>query len=95
MILGAVFLEPTSIYELILEPHHFSQKRNQLIFQAMTELRQESKGIDVVTMVNKLIGQIQEIGGATYLTSLAVSCPSTVHLEEYQRLSSTNISYAN
>lgn len=86
MILGAVFLEPTSIYELILEPHHFSQKRNQLIFQAMTELRQESKGIDVVTMVNKLIGQIQEIGGATYLTSLAVSCPSTVHLEEYQRI---------
>lgn len=86
MVLGAVFLEPTSIYELILEPHHFSQKRNQLIFQAMTELRQESKGIDVVTMVNKLIGQIQEIGGATYLTSLAVSCPSTVHLEEYQRI---------
>ncbi|MBY0099429.1 replicative DNA helicase [Mesobacillus maritimus] len=86
MVLGAVFLEPASINELILEPHHFSQKRNQLIFQAMTELRQESQGIDVVTMVHKLIGHMEEIGGTSYLTTLAVSCPTAVHLEEYQRI---------
>ncbi|WP_242691209.1 replicative DNA helicase [Cytobacillus praedii] len=86
MILGAVFLEPDCIFELILEPYHFSQKKNQLIFQAMAELRQESQGIDVVTVVNKLGSQIESIGGVSYLTSLAVSCPTTVHLEDYQEI---------
>lgn len=86
MILGAVLLEPDCIFELILESYHFSQKKNQLIFQVMTELREESQGIDVVTVVNKLGGQIESIGGVSYLTSLAVSCPTTVHLEDYQEI---------
>ncbi|MFC0414094.1 replicative DNA helicase [Cytobacillus solani] len=86
MVLGAVFLEPDCIFELILEPYHFSQKKNQLIFQVMTELRQESQGIDVVTVVNKLGSLIESIGGVSYLTSLAVSCPTTVHLEDYQQI---------
>ncbi len=86
MILGGVFLEPECIFELILEPYHFSQRKNQLIFQMMTELRQESQGIDVVTVVNKLGSLIESIGGVSYLTSLAVSCPTTIHMEEYQQI---------
>lgn len=86
MVIGAVFLVPETVYELILEPYHFSQKRNQIIFQAMIDLRQESRGIDMVTVVNKLGSQIEHIGGVSYLTNLSVSCPTTVHLEEYQQL---------
>ncbi|MBP2242912.1 replicative DNA helicase [Cytobacillus eiseniae] len=86
MILGAIFLEPGCVFEVILEPYHFSQKRNQLIFQAMIELRQESQGIDIVTVVNKLGSLIESIGGVSYLSSLALSCPTTVHLEEYEQI---------
>ncbi|MBY0099443.1 hypothetical protein [Mesobacillus maritimus] len=46
-------------------------------------------------MVHKMIGHMGEIGGATYLTSLAVSCPTTVHLVEYQRIVLVTISFDN
>ncbi|WHY88999.1 replicative DNA helicase [Neobacillus novalis] len=86
MVLGAVFLEPSIINELILETYHFSHKRNQIIFQAMTALRQQSRMIDLVTMLNQLGSQIMDIGGISYLTSLSVTCPTTAHVEDYQRI---------
>ncbi|WP_257535534.1 replicative DNA helicase [Mesobacillus foraminis] len=86
MVLGAIFLEPETIYELILEPCHFSSKKNQVIFHAMAELRDKTQPIDPVTMLEQLGSQIENIGGISYLTSLAVSCPTTEHVEDYQRI---------
>jgi replicative DNA helicase len=86
MVLGAVFLEPAIINELILEPYHFLHKRNQVIFQAMTLLRQQSRAIDLITMLDQLGSEIEGIGGVSYLTSLAVYCPTTANVGEYQRI---------
>lgn len=86
MVLGAIFLEPETIYELVLEPCHFSSKKNQVIFQAMVQLRDKAQSIDPVTMLGQLGSEIENIGGISYLTSLAVSCPTTEHVEDYQRI---------
>ncbi|WP_088086680.1 DnaB-like helicase N-terminal domain-containing protein [Bacillus sp. OV166] len=42
MLLGAVFLSPELIHEITLEPCHFSQKRNQHLFQALKELQNKN-----------------------------------------------------
>jgi replicative DNA helicase len=86
MVLGAIFLEPDIINELILEPYHFFHKRNQVIYQAMTDLQQQSRMIDLITMLDQLGSQIKEIGGVSYLNSLAFYCHNPVNVEEYQRI---------
>jgi replicative DNA helicase len=54
ILIGAVFLAPELIHEITLEPCHFSQKRNQLLFQALRELQRENKPIDLFLVVEKL-----------------------------------------
>ncbi|MGX6441821.1 DnaB-like helicase N-terminal domain-containing protein [Neobacillus sp. K501] len=54
VLLGAIFLAPELIHEITLEPCHFSQKRNQLLFQAMRELEKQNKPIDPLMMVKQL-----------------------------------------
>ncbi|WP_082252922.1 replicative DNA helicase [Bacillus sp. FJAT-27251] len=86
MVLGAVFLEPKIINELILEHRHFSTIRNQMIYQAMLRLREKGRPIDMVTMIAELGDELGNVGGVSYLTSVAVLCPTTAHVEHYQEI---------
>lgn len=86
MILGAVFLEPEVIHEITLEPEHFSSTRNNLLFKAMQELAAENVKIDLPVIADKLGSQLEGIGGISYLTDLAVACPSTGNIDAYQRI---------
>ncbi|NRD79117.1 replicative DNA helicase [Bacillus sp. BRMEA1] len=85
ILLGAVFLDPDLIHEITLEPFHFSQKRNQLLFQAMRELQSENKPIDLLTVVDKLGSGIENVG-VSYMTNIAGCCPTTTNYEHYQSM---------
>lgn len=86
MVLGAVLLEPEIIHEITLEPEHFSIAKNQIIFKTMRELISENVAIDVVTIADKLGDRIENIGGISYLTNLAVSCPTTENVQSYEQI---------
>jgi len=86
MVLGAVFLEPELIDEIILEPEHMNHMKNRLILKAMKELQSENVGIDTATVANKLGSNLENAGGISYITSLAVSCPSTANIASYQNI---------
>ncbi|MDQ0176024.1 replicative DNA helicase [Bacillus chungangensis] len=86
MVLGAVLLEADIIHEITLEPEHFSSSRNKLIFKAMRELASEGTAIDPSILVNKLKSDIENIGGTTYLTDLALACPTATNIEFYQNI---------
>lgn len=86
MVLGAIFLEPDIIHEITLEPEHFSISKNRIIFKTLRELSAENTGIDVVTVVNKLGDQLENIGGISYLTDLAAYCPTTENIQAYERI---------
>ncbi|WP_339271691.1 replicative DNA helicase [Paenibacillus sp. FSL K6-1330] len=85
-VLGAILLEP-SVFEqaeaLPVQAYHHAG--HQLIFQAMTELTEEGIPIDLVTLTGRLgdKGQIEEIGGPSYLAKLAHSVPRTENIESY------------
>lgn len=78
-------LAPELIHEITLEACHFSQKRNQLLFQAFRELQKENRPIDIVLVAEKLGSAIQDIS-YTYLTEIAGCCPSTANYVHYQTI---------
>jgi replicative DNA helicase len=86
MLLGAVFLEPSAIHDIILKPEHFSQTRHRLIFKIMRELQQEGVEINPFSLVNRLGSGIENAGGVTYITDISLCCPSVSGLEHYQKV---------
>ncbi|MGD7024650.1 replicative DNA helicase [Rossellomorea vietnamensis] len=86
MVLGAVFLEPSAINDIILKPEHFSQSRHRVIFTAMRELQRDGVEINPFSLVNFLGTEIENVGGVTYFTEISLCCPSVSGLEHYQEL---------
>ncbi|WP_240628603.1 replicative DNA helicase [Bacillus salacetis] len=86
MLLGAVFLEPAAINDIILKPEHFSQSRHQVIFTAMRNLQRDRLEINSFSVVNLLGAEIENVGGVSYLTEISLCCPSVSGLDHYQEV---------
>jgi replicative DNA helicase len=86
MILGAVLLEQDMIHQLKLEPKHFTQARNRIVFGAMKELQKKNIEINPVTLVEELQDQTENAGGVTYLLELAAYCPTVANLGHYEKI---------
>ncbi|MEG9294999.1 replicative DNA helicase [Mangrovibacillus sp. Mu-81] len=86
MILGAMLLEQDMIHKLSLEPKHFTQTRNRIVFGAMKELQKENVEINPVTLVEELQDQTENAGGVTYLLELAAYCPTVANLGYYEKI---------
>lgn len=89
-VLGALMLDKNVIVEIadLLEPEDFYRKAHQVIYEVILELFNNHEPIDILTLSNKLREKklLEEIGGASYLTSLINKVPSTYHTEEYAKL---------
>ena len=89
-VLGSILIDKDAIITVaeFLRPEHFYQPPNQLIYQALLDLYEERKPIDIVTLKEKLKTQksLVKVGGAGYLTSLVNSVPTSAHVEEYGRI---------
>jgi replicative DNA helicase len=86
-VLGACMLEKYAITKVIdiLQPESFYLKEHQLIFDAMLGLFNDSKPIDTVTMYDELTKrlQINECGGAVYLSKLSQNISSAANVEHH------------
>lgn len=89
-VLGAVFLQPEALITAseILMPDDFYRQGHQLIFQAMLELSDQGKAVDVVTIYEALAstGKIEDVGGLPYLTELSGAVPTAANLEYYAHI---------
>ncbi len=89
-VLGALMLDKNVIIEIadLLEPEDFYRKSHQIIYELILELFNNHEPIDILTLSNKLREKklLEEIGGASYLTSLINKLPTTYHTEEYAKL---------
>ena len=83
-VLGAILIEKTAFEtaKSILSPEMFYNDANKLIFAACDELDSERKPIDILTVVDRLrkTGNIETIGGASYISRLSQEVLSSVHL---------------
>ncbi|EUJ40963.1 replicative DNA helicase [Brochothrix campestris] len=86
-IIGAIFIEPNALITAaeVLQPEDFYRQAHQHIFRAMVMMNEQGKALDVVTVSEMLKSQglIEDIGGITYLTDLAVSVPTAANIAYY------------
>ncbi|MEA3369498.1 MAG: replicative DNA helicase [Candidatus Ratteibacteria bacterium] len=89
-VLGCMLLEEDAIGRAveILSPQSFYKDGHQKIFAAILDLYERREAIDLITLTAKLkkLGQLDEVAGAAYLTSLINSVPTSAHLEYYAKI---------
>lgn len=86
-LLGAVMLSNDVLPEIltILRPRDFYEERHATIFQAIVDLYDQHKPIDLLTLTSELKStkKLKEIGGAPYLTELSNFVPAASHAKAY------------
>ena len=86
-LLGAVMIQDGVLPEIltILKPRDFYEKRHEIIFNAMVELYDAHKPIDLLTLTAELKSKklLKDVGGAPYLTELSNFVPAASHAKAY------------
>ncbi len=89
-LLGALLLSDTAFPNVleVVKAEDFYDPRHVQIFQGMTNLFNEHRPIDLMTLASELKkqGTIKNIGGAPYLTELTNFVPTASHVEAYADL---------
>ncbi|MER3417729.1 MAG: replicative DNA helicase [Chloroflexota bacterium] len=89
-VLGSILIDKDAIVEVaeFLRPEDFYRAANGQIYAAMLELFERREPIDIVTVAETLErrGELDAIGGRTYLSSLANQTPTAVHAVQYARI---------
>lgn len=90
-VLGAILVEGAAMDEvcsIITTPEVFYRHYHQLIFQAAYSLYLESQPVDVFTVVQQLksTNQLEEVGGAKYLSKLTLQVGSAAHVRSHAQI---------
>lgn len=86
-VLGSAFLSKTALQKICdeLSPEHFYSEANAKIFEALQELNDEDKPIDITIVTNKLSEKkiLSQVGNVEYLSEIIDSVPSASNVEYY------------
>ncbi|HEX2962075.1 MAG: replicative DNA helicase [Ignavibacteria bacterium] len=89
-VLGAMMIEKEAVPKGIelLTPEAFYIKQHRLIFEAMQSLFEANEPIDTVTLYEELKkkGQVEDVGGAVYLSRLSQNISSAANIEYHAKI---------
>lgn len=89
-VLGAMLLDNDAVPKAIevLRSECFFDKRNRIVFDAMTSLYQSNEPIDTVSLYEELKkeAKIEEVGGAVYLSKLSQDISSAANIDYHARV---------
>ncbi len=89
-VVGAVLINPEAYYDVaqFLNAEDFYIHRLRWIWEAFTRLHEGRTPIDLLTVSDELerAGQLAEIGGPAFLTSLINQVPTSLNAESYGRI---------
>lgn len=89
-LIGSLLIDKDAIIKVadIVGADDFYVTKNAQIFEAVLGLFERREPIDVVTMADTLEknGNLENIGGAAYLTELVNSVPSSAHVAQYAHI---------
>ena len=89
-VLGAMLLEPSVVDASMAEltKDCFYDKKNQMIFEAMSKLVTEHTSLDIITVSEKLkaLGNLEAVGGAVVLANYSERVGSAAHVEYYIKI---------
>jgi replicative DNA helicase len=86
-LLGSIMLRPDAMYEFmdLIHPKSFYAEKHALIFETMLELFSKRDPIDLLSLSSRLKEKniLDSIGGASYLTELVNTVPSSANIKHY------------
>ncbi|MFH0838911.1 MAG: replicative DNA helicase [Candidatus Omnitrophota bacterium] len=89
-VLGSMLIEEEAIASGIemLDADFFYKDNHKKIFSAVTKLFNINHAVDIITLVEELKkeGMLDEVGGASYITSLASAVPTAANLIYYANI---------
>lgn len=90
-VLGAILLEKENqdvVFDLIRTQDVFYVEAHQVIFEAIKQLYDAGKEVDLLTVTERLRknGKLEIAGGAYGLTKLTMAVMSSAHVEDHSRL---------
>jgi len=88
--LGSLMIDKNAIIKVadLIKPEDFYKESHRRIFEAMLNLYERRDPIDLVSLSNRLKekNQLDEIGGQSYLASLANTVPTAAHIVHYAKI---------
>lgn len=89
-VLGAIILEGESITKAIeiLSPEDFYREAHKKIYTSMLELFDKNEPIDLITITEHLKdkGELEDVGGLSYLSNLATVVPTSANIRYHAKL---------
>jgi len=89
-VLGAILLDNDAINKVleIMTEEDFYKGAHHKIFSAMVDLDDQNEPVDLITLTDYLRGknELEEVGGAVYLTSLVNSVPTSANVKYYSKI---------
>ena len=89
-VLGAMLSSKDAISKALqwLRSHHFYKESHSKIFLVMSDLFEKGEPIDTISVINKLKKnkQIDNVGGAYFITGLVESVPTAANVESYAKI---------
>lgn len=89
-LLGSIMLSPETIHDVteFVSKESFYSEKHRLVFEAMVDLSNHREPIDLISVSNKLKEKksFDTIGGATYLSELLNSVPSSSNVLHYAKI---------
>ena len=89
-VLGSLLIDHEAIMKIAssLHPDDFYRESHGLIYGAILRLFEGRQAIDMVTVSDELErhGQLDDVGGQAYLTSLISRVPTSAHVEHYAHI---------
>lgn len=86
-LLGSILIEKDAIIRVadVVSTEDFYVDRHALIYAAIMDLYEQRQPIDIVSLSNKLseAGELERIGGSTYVAELTSAVPSAAHVVHY------------
>jgi len=86
-VLGAALLDPTALLQVLdkVRDEDFYLESHRLIWTGIVELHGRGAAVDILTLTNHMReeGQLERVGGATYLASLVDGLPDVANAEHY------------
>ncbi len=89
-VLGSIIIDPEAIVQIsdFLRADDFYRDAHRTIYEVILQLYEEHEPADFITICDELErrGKLEDVGGASYITSLINQVPTSGNVEFYGRI---------
>ena len=89
-VLGSLLIDPEAIVQIadFLRPEDFYREAHRTIYQAALDLFETREPADLITLTDELArrDKLEEVGGISYVSSLANQVPTSRHVKHYAQI---------